>query len=42
MLEFKVPLEQMDEAAVSSRIIVQHLEALIAQRRAEPTDDLLS
>ena len=42
MLEFNPPLEQMDEAAVASKIIAQHLEDLIAQRRAEPTDDLLS
>jgi len=41
-LEFNVPLEEMDAAARSSKIIAEHLEDLIAQRRAEPTDDLLS
>jgi cytochrome P450 len=42
LLEFNIPLEEMDAAARSSAIIVEHLEVLIAQRRAEPTDDLLS
>jgi cytochrome P450 len=42
LLEFSIPLEEMDAAAQSSAIIVEHLEVLIAQRRAEPTDDLLS
>lgn len=42
MLEFDPPLEEMDAAARSSAIIAEHLEALIAQRRAAPTDDLLS
>jgi cytochrome P450 len=41
-LEFNPPLDEMDAAARSSKIIAEHLEALIAQRRAEPTDDLLS
>jgi cytochrome P450 len=41
-LEFNPPLEEMDAAARSSKIIAEHLEVLIAQRRAEPTDDLLS
>ena len=41
-LEFNPPLEQMDAAASSSRIIADHLEDLIAYRRNEPTDDLLS
>src|SRR5947208_5842366 len=42
LLEFNPPLEEIDAAARSSKIIAEHLEALIAQRRAEPTDDLLS
>jgi cytochrome P450 len=41
-LEFNPSLEEMDAAARSSKIIAEHLEVLIAQRRAEPTDDLLS
>ncbi|HTK15041.1 MAG TPA: cytochrome P450 [Acidimicrobiia bacterium] len=41
-LEFNPPLDEMDAAARSSKIIAEHLEVLIAQRRAEPTDDLLS
>jgi cytochrome P450 len=42
MLEFNPPLDDVDAAAQSSAIIAEHLEVLIAQRRAEPTDDLLS
>src|SRR5438445_350295 len=42
MLEFNPPLDQMDAAAHSSKIIAEHLEDLSAQRRAAPTDDLLS
>ncbi len=42
MLEFDPPLEEFDAAARSSAIIAEHLEDLIAQRRAAPTDDLLS
>jgi len=41
-LEFNPPLADMDAAARSSKIIAEHLEVLIAARRAEPTDDLLS
>ena len=41
-LEFNPPLDEMDAAASSSKIIAEHLEVLIAARRAEPTDDLLS
>ena len=41
-LEFNPPLEQMDAAASASKTIAEHLEGLIATRRAEPTDDLLS
>jgi cytochrome P450 len=41
-LEFNPTLDQMDAAAHSSKIIAEHLEDLIAQRRVEPTDDLLS
>src|SRR4051812_31758685 len=41
-LEFNPPLEQMDLAAKASMVIAEHLEGLIAARRAEPTDDLLS
>jgi len=41
-LEFNPPLDDMDAAARSSKIIAEHLEVLIAARRAEPTDDLLS
>ena len=42
LLELNPPLDQLDAAADANRIIVEHLEALIAERRAEPTDDLLS
>jgi len=41
-LEFNPPLEQMDAAASAGKIIAEHLEDLIAARRAAPTDDLLS
>jgi cytochrome P450 len=41
-LEFNPPLEQMDRGASASKIIAEHLEGLIAARRAAPTDDLLS
>jgi cytochrome P450 len=41
-LEFNPSLEQMDAAASASTIIAEHLEGLIAARRAAPTDDLLS
>jgi cytochrome P450 len=42
LLEFNPTLEEIDAAARSSLTIAEHLEVLIAQRRAEPTDDLLS
>ncbi len=42
MLEFNVSLEERDAASAASKIIIDHLETLIEQRRAEPTDDLLS
>jgi cytochrome P450 len=41
-LELNAPLDELDAAASASRVIAAHLEALIAARRAEPTDDLLS
>ena len=41
-LELNPPLEQLDAAARASRVIAEHLEALIAARRRAPTDDLLS
>jgi cytochrome P450 len=41
-LELNPPLEQMEAAAQASRVIAEHLEGLIAARRAHPTDDLLS
>jgi len=41
-LEFDPPLEALDVAAAASEVIAEHLDALIAARRAEPTDDLLS
>ena len=41
-LELNPPLEDLDAAAAASHVIAEHLEALIAARRAEPTDDLLS
>jgi cytochrome P450 len=42
LLEFNPALEVLDAAADANRVIVGHLEALIAARRAHPTDDLLS
>jgi hypothetical protein len=41
-LEFNPSLEVLDAAADANRVIVGHLEALIAARRVQPTDDLLS
>jgi unspecific monooxygenase len=41
-LELDPPLDQMDAAAHASKIIAEHIEELIAARRAAPTDDLLS
>jgi cytochrome P450 len=42
LLEFNPSLEVLDAAADANRVIVGHLEALIAARRVQPTDDLLS
>jgi cytochrome P450 len=42
MLEFDPALELRDAAAAANAVIVEHLEALIAARRAHPTDDLMS
>jgi len=42
MLEFNPALELVDAASSANDVIVEHLEVLIAERRAEPTDDLLS
>ena len=42
LLEFNPSLDALDAAAGSTKVIVEHLEALIAARRAQPTDDLLS
>jgi cytochrome P450 len=42
MLEFDPALELVDAASSANDVIVEHLEVLIAERRAEPTDDLLS
>jgi cytochrome P450 len=42
MLELNPSLDQLDAAVAGNKIIVEHLERLIAQRRAAPTDDLLS
>jgi cytochrome P450 len=42
MLEFNPELEIRDDAAAASTVIAEHVEALIAERRARPTDDLLS
>jgi cytochrome P450 len=42
LLEFNPSLDVLEAAAGSNRVIVEHLEALIATRRAHPTDDLLS
>jgi cytochrome P450 len=41
-LELDPPLDQLDAAAHASKVIAEHIEALIEARRAEPTDDLLS
>jgi cytochrome P450 len=41
-LEMNTSLEQMEAAAAASKVIAEHLEVLIAERRATPTDDLLS
>jgi cytochrome P450 len=41
-LELNPPLEDLDAAAVASHVLTDHLEALIAARRAAPTDDLVS
>jgi cytochrome P450 len=41
-LEFDPPLERMDAAAVAAREIMGRFEQLIALRKADPTDDLLS
>jgi cytochrome P450 len=41
-LELDPPLDQLDAASRASKVIAEHIEALIAARRAEPTDDLLS
>jgi len=42
MLEFDPALEIRDAASAASVVITEHLEALIAERRARPTDDLMS
>ena len=42
MLEFNVSLDDMDAAAAANDVTAEHLETLIAERRAHPTDDLLS
>ena len=42
MLEFDPALEIRDAASAASVVIIEHLEALIAERRARPTDDLMS
>jgi cytochrome P450 len=41
-LEFTPPLEQLEAAAAAARAISERFEELIADRRAHPTDDLLS
>jgi cytochrome P450 len=41
-LELEPPLDQLDAAAEAARGIAAHFEGLIAQRRANPTEDLLS
>jgi cytochrome P450 len=41
-LELNPPLEDLDAAAAADNVIAEHLELLIAERRARPTDDLLS
>jgi len=42
MLEFDPALEIRDAAVAANAVIVEHVEALIAERRARPTDDLMS
>ncbi|HTD50491.1 MAG TPA: cytochrome P450 [Acidimicrobiia bacterium] len=42
MLELNPSLDQLDAANSANKIITDHLESLIAERRAAPTDDLLS
>jgi cytochrome P450 len=41
-LEVNPSLDDLDAAAEGSRVLGEHLEALIAERRVHPTDDLLS
>jgi cytochrome P450 len=41
-LELNPPLDDLDAAHAASHVIVEHLEVLINERRAAPTDDLLS
>jgi cytochrome P450 len=41
-LEFNPSLEQLDAAAAAGRQIFEHFEELIAVRRRDPSDDLLS
>jgi len=41
-LELTPPLEDLDAAVAADEVMTEHLEALIAERRANPTDDLLS
>jgi cytochrome P450 len=41
-LEFRPPLEVLDAASAARVALVERLEGLIAERRAHPTDDLLS
>ncbi|MBV9950577.1 MAG: cytochrome P450 [Acidimicrobiia bacterium] len=41
-LEFNPPLDVLEAAAVAARAITARFEELIAERRAQPTDDLLS
>jgi cytochrome P450 len=41
-LEFTPTLEQLDAAAIAAKEIAERFEVLIAERRTNPTDDLLS
>jgi hypothetical protein len=41
-LELNPSLDVLEAAAAASKVIAEHLEELIAARRTEPTDDLLS
>lgn len=41
-LELMVPLEVVEESAAAGEVISDRFDALIAERRAAPTDDLLS